>query len=174
MSRPQLVMAALYISFWFQFSWKKMFNFISFHLFFLCSQLIVQYWHGMKRDGQFHQTLKKGFYLSSIVSVGSVCRRKPLATVHPIKYAHCFVMLGFVMVVFSVPCGFTWPFDRYLSGLLQWQWGNHTLSLCQWGNPERYYSEPTQTLPKLMGFHRNEHIFWPDFADVKHDYTQEF
>ena len=27
---------------------------------------------------------------------------------------------------------------------------------------------------KLFGFHRTEDRFWPDFADIKHDYTQEF
>ena len=27
---------------------------------------------------------------------------------------------------------------------------------------------------KLLGFHRTEDRFWPDFADIKHDYTQEF
>ena len=25
--------------------------------------------------------------------------------------------------------------------------------------------------PKLLGFYRTEDGFWPDFADIKHDYT---
>ena len=32
----------------------------------------------------------------------------------------------------------------------------------------------TQTPRKLLGFYRTEDRFWPDFADIKHDYTQEF
>ena len=31
-----------------------------------------------------------------------------------------------------------------------------------------------QTPWKLLGFHRTEDRFWADFADIKHDYTQEF
>ena len=31
-----------------------------------------------------------------------------------------------------------------------------------------------QTLRKLFGFYQTEEGFWPDFADIKHDYTQEF
>ena len=31
-----------------------------------------------------------------------------------------------------------------------------------------------QTPRKLFGFYRTEDKFWPDFADIKHDYTQEF
>ena len=31
-----------------------------------------------------------------------------------------------------------------------------------------------QTPRKLLGFHWTEDRFWPDFADIKHDYTQEF
>ena len=31
-----------------------------------------------------------------------------------------------------------------------------------------------QTLRKLLGFQRTEDRFWPDFADIKHDYIQEF
>ena len=31
-----------------------------------------------------------------------------------------------------------------------------------------------QTPQKLLGFHRTEDRFWPDFADIKHDNTQEF
>ena len=30
-----------------------------------------------------------------------------------------------------------------------------------------------QTPRKLLGFHRTEDRFWPEFADIKHDYTQE-
>ena len=31
-----------------------------------------------------------------------------------------------------------------------------------------------QTPQKLLGFYWTEEGFWPDFADIKHDYTQEF
>ena len=31
-----------------------------------------------------------------------------------------------------------------------------------------------QTPRKLLGFHRIEDRFWPDFTDIKHDYTQKF
>ena len=31
-----------------------------------------------------------------------------------------------------------------------------------------------QTQRKLLGFHQTEDRFGPDFADIKHDYTQEF
>ena len=31
-----------------------------------------------------------------------------------------------------------------------------------------------QTPRNLLGFHRTEDRFWPDFADIKHDYTQQF
>ena len=32
----------------------------------------------------------------------------------------------------------------------------------------------TSDITKLFGFHRTEDRFWLDFADIKHDYTQEF
>ena len=31
-----------------------------------------------------------------------------------------------------------------------------------------------QTTRKLLGFYRTNDRFWPDFANIKHDYTQEF
>ena len=31
-----------------------------------------------------------------------------------------------------------------------------------------------QTPRKVLAFYRTEDGFWPDFADIKHDYTQEF
>ena len=31
-----------------------------------------------------------------------------------------------------------------------------------------------QTPRKLLGFYRTKDRFWPDFANIKHDYTQEF
>ena len=31
-----------------------------------------------------------------------------------------------------------------------------------------------QTPRKLVGFHRTKDRYWSDFADTKHDYTQEF
>ena len=34
--------------------------------------------------------------------------------------------------------------------------------------------ELQQTPQKLLGFYRTEEEFWPDFTDIKHDYTQEF
>ena len=31
-----------------------------------------------------------------------------------------------------------------------------------------------QTRQKILSFYRTEEGFWPDFADIKHDYAQEF
>ena len=33
---------------------------------------------------------------------------------------------------------------------------------------------PVQTPRKLLDFYPTEDRFWPDFADIKHGYTQEF
>ena len=35
-------------------------------------------------------------------------------------------------------------------------------------------SELSQTPRKLLSFYRTEDRFWPDFANIKHDYTEEF
>ena len=45
-------------------------------------------------------------------------------TVHPIKYAHCFVMLWFLVVISWVASGLVRSVDPYPSGLLHWHWGN--------------------------------------------------
>ena len=37
-----------------------------------------------------------------------------------------------------------------------------------------YFNDVRQTRQKLLGFYRTEKEFWPDFAHLKHDYTQEF
>ena len=37
-----------------------------------------------------------------------------------------------------------------------------------------FLSTSPQTPPRLLGFYRTKGGFWPDFADIKHDYTQEF
>ena len=48
--------------------------------------------------------------------------------------------------------------------ILMWQFLPGANQLSQW----------IQTLRTLLCFYWTEEGFWPDFADIKHDYTQEF
>ena len=60
----------------------------------------------------------------------------------------------------------TWPACRrlYCCQLNLWRTAKHSSAV----TPVHL-----QTLQKLLGFHQTEDRFWPDFADIKHDYTQE-
>ena len=49
-------------------------------------------------------------------------------TVHPMKYAHVFVVLHLVVVTLSVSRGLKWRNHPYTSGLLYWHWGNHMIA----------------------------------------------
>ena len=44
----------------------------------------------------------------------------------------------------------------------------------RFANAESKLYRLMQTLQQLLGFYQTEDTFWPDFADIKHNYTEEF
>ena len=61
-----------------------------------------------------------------------------------------------------------WNGCHFTDNILKWE------KICVFGFKfNLLHVDAIQTLRKLTGFHWTEDRFWPDFANIKHDYTQE-